>query len=292
MERPVHSQHHLREVHDSLTEVIKQIANEPSLGLYFVQQHVHKVVPVVVSLKVQLVEETQEVVLSTEDAKDALTAVSTMKELGPSVIGKMRTILNSTISSLQDEQNVKRVQLGSPFSEGIGQTSNVEGGMASTDASGVETTTSANYKAPTILEWHSETSSSGYICSAFESALQKAGNLGWKTSVLQVSHNMPIDATEAAEVGSFLNTTAEALKQFAVIKPARYVRAVFDSKPQRSDYEAKDDQKILYAEDLERKNDMEEVESRLCIKDLVLEDTYEQLHEEQTAKLEAWLGNS
>lgn len=39
-------------VHEMLTEAIKLVANEPSVGLYFVQQHVQKAVPALVSVKV------------------------------------------------------------------------------------------------------------------------------------------------------------------------------------------------------------------------------------------------
>lgn len=32
-------------VQNSITDMVKDVANEPSVGLYFVQQHVHKAVP-------------------------------------------------------------------------------------------------------------------------------------------------------------------------------------------------------------------------------------------------------
>jgi hypothetical protein len=41
-------------VHDSVSELVQQVANEPSVGLYFVQQHVHKAVPGLLSIKVSL----------------------------------------------------------------------------------------------------------------------------------------------------------------------------------------------------------------------------------------------
>lgn len=39
-------------VQNSITDMVKDVANEPSVGLYFVQQHVHKAVPGLLSLKV------------------------------------------------------------------------------------------------------------------------------------------------------------------------------------------------------------------------------------------------
>jgi hypothetical protein len=41
-------------VHDSVSELVQQVANEPSVGLYFVQQHVHKAVPGLLSVKVSI----------------------------------------------------------------------------------------------------------------------------------------------------------------------------------------------------------------------------------------------
>jgi hypothetical protein len=44
----------LQGVHDSVSELVQQVANEPSVGLYFVQQHVHKAVPGLLSVKVSI----------------------------------------------------------------------------------------------------------------------------------------------------------------------------------------------------------------------------------------------
>lgn len=41
-------------VQNSITDMVKDVANEPSVGLYFVQQHVHKAVPGLLSLKVSV----------------------------------------------------------------------------------------------------------------------------------------------------------------------------------------------------------------------------------------------
>ena len=40
-------------MHNSITDMVKVVANEPSVGLYFVQQHVHKAVPGLLELKVR-----------------------------------------------------------------------------------------------------------------------------------------------------------------------------------------------------------------------------------------------
>ncbi|XP_024393084.1 uncharacterized protein [Physcomitrium patens] len=90
----------LQGVHNSVTDMVKDVANEPSVGLYFVQQHVHKAVPGLLALKSQIVEEVQEVMLYTEDVRDALTSVKTMKEVGPPVFSKMIATLNASLQLL------------------------------------------------------------------------------------------------------------------------------------------------------------------------------------------------
>lgn len=90
----------LQGVHNSITDMVKEVANEPSVGLYFVQQHVHKAVPGLLALKGQVAEGTNEAILYTEDVKDALTAVKVMKEVGPPVFSKMISTLNASLQLL------------------------------------------------------------------------------------------------------------------------------------------------------------------------------------------------
>jgi len=87
-------------VHGSLTEMIKLAANEPSVGLFFVQQHVQKSAPRLLSIKNKVEDTSQEAFVCTEDMKDALNSVKSMKECGSSIIERTIKNLNSSISAM------------------------------------------------------------------------------------------------------------------------------------------------------------------------------------------------
>ncbi|KAK1571814.1 hypothetical protein Q3G72_023372 [Acer saccharum] len=70
------------EITESLAEMIKYVANEPSVGLFYIQQHTQSAVPNLVNLKNNVVEKSHETSLHTEDLEDSNTMVSSMKECG------------------------------------------------------------------------------------------------------------------------------------------------------------------------------------------------------------------
>lgn len=90
----------LQGVHNSITDMVKEVANEPSVGLYFVQQHVHKAVPGLLALKSHVIEGTEEAILYTQDVNDALASVKVMNEVGPPVFSKMISTLNASLQLL------------------------------------------------------------------------------------------------------------------------------------------------------------------------------------------------
>eukprot|EP00850_Spirogloea_muscicola_P008822 SM000048S16534 [mRNA] locus=s48:188593:190237:- [translate_table: standard] len=79
----------LQEVYNKLADILKQLANEPSVGLYYVQQHALKATPAVVALRDTVRETTAEAVYATEDVRAAATSVRTMKGVGPPAIDAM-----------------------------------------------------------------------------------------------------------------------------------------------------------------------------------------------------------
>eukprot|EP00850_Spirogloea_muscicola_P009012 SM000049S16783 [mRNA] locus=s49:606185:607763:- [translate_table: standard] len=79
----------LQEVYDKLADILKQLANEPSVGLYYVQQHALKATPAVVALRDTVRGTTAEAVYATEDVRAAATSVRTMKGVGPPTIDAM-----------------------------------------------------------------------------------------------------------------------------------------------------------------------------------------------------------
>ncbi|KAE8708994.1 BTB/POZ domain-containing protein [Hibiscus syriacus] len=68
------------EITESLAEMIKFGANEPSVGLFYIQQHTENAVPNLVNLHDHVVEESHQVILHIEDSEDSITMVRSMKE--------------------------------------------------------------------------------------------------------------------------------------------------------------------------------------------------------------------
>eukprot|EP00897_Mesotaenium_endlicherianum_P007833 jgi/Mesen1/7078/ME000369S06399 len=87
----------IREVHDKVADIICMLANEPSVGLYYVQQHTQRAVPAVVALKTEVADTTQVAKFALEDVKEATGVVRAMKEKGSPVLRQMlRTLEHST----------------------------------------------------------------------------------------------------------------------------------------------------------------------------------------------------
>ncbi|KAH7438898.1 hypothetical protein KP509_04G035900 [Ceratopteris richardii] len=85
----------LEDVHEMLTEALKLGANEPSVGLYFVQQHVQKAVPALINVNHQIKELTAGADLATADVKDSSSCIKGIKEFGPPIIEKMIKMLQT-----------------------------------------------------------------------------------------------------------------------------------------------------------------------------------------------------
>ncbi|GLJ55432.1 hypothetical protein SUGI_1190140 [Cryptomeria japonica] len=96
------------QVHESLTETITLVANEPSLGLFFVQHHAHNAAPILASVKNKLVDASQEAFLCTEDMTDALNSVKSFKRCGPNIIDRMIKNLESSVSVMSSLHQLRR----------------------------------------------------------------------------------------------------------------------------------------------------------------------------------------
>ncbi|KAL7168624.1 hypothetical protein ACSBR2_038960 [Camellia fascicularis] len=81
------------EVTESLAEMIKYVANEPSVGLFYVQQHNQYAVPNLINLMNNVMEKSRELTLHTEDLEDSITMVRSMKDCGVHLLGVVMQIL-------------------------------------------------------------------------------------------------------------------------------------------------------------------------------------------------------
>ncbi|KAM1019712.1 hypothetical protein ACFX15_040319 [Malus domestica] len=74
---------------EGLGEMIRYVANEPSVGLFYIQQHTQNAVPNLVSLRSNVAEKSCETALHTEDSEDSIAMLRSMKECGFPVADEM-----------------------------------------------------------------------------------------------------------------------------------------------------------------------------------------------------------
>ncbi|XP_061346481.1 uncharacterized protein LOC133292122 [Gastrolobium bilobum] len=92
------------EISDSLAEMIKFAANEPSVGLYFIQQHTQNAVPNVIKLKNNVIEKSHETTLHAEDLEDSVSMVKSMKECGFPIADEMIGDIKKSLITMTTEQ--------------------------------------------------------------------------------------------------------------------------------------------------------------------------------------------
>ncbi|XP_058728264.1 uncharacterized protein LOC131600048 [Vicia villosa] len=95
------------EISECSAEMIKYVANEPSAGLFFIQQHTQNAVPNVIKLKDKVVEKSHETRLHTEDLEDSVTTVKSMKECGFPIIDEMIGDIKKTLATVTSKQPKK-----------------------------------------------------------------------------------------------------------------------------------------------------------------------------------------
>lgn len=92
------------EISDCLAEMIKYVANEPSVGLFFIQQHTQNAVPNVIKLKNNIIEKSHETTLHTEDLEDSVTMVRSMKECGYLIAEEMIGDIKKSLVTMTSKQ--------------------------------------------------------------------------------------------------------------------------------------------------------------------------------------------
>lgn len=92
------------EINECLAEMIKYLANEPSVGLFFVQQHTQKAVPNVIKHKKNVLEKSHETSLHTQDLEDSVTMVKSIKECGFPIAEEMIGDIRKSLVTLATKQ--------------------------------------------------------------------------------------------------------------------------------------------------------------------------------------------
>ncbi|KAL3520759.1 hypothetical protein ACH5RR_018908 [Cinchona calisaya] len=84
------------EVSECLAEMIKYVANEPSAGLFYIQQHTQSATLNLVNLKNNVIEKSREMTLHTDDSEDSISFIRSMRECGCLIADEMiRDVTNS-----------------------------------------------------------------------------------------------------------------------------------------------------------------------------------------------------
>ena len=91
-------------ISDCVTEMIKYVANEPSVGLFFIQQHTQKSVPNVIKLRNNVIDKSHETTLHTHDLEDSITMVKSIKEFGVPIVDDMIGDIKNTLVTITSKQ--------------------------------------------------------------------------------------------------------------------------------------------------------------------------------------------
>ncbi|KAG9445733.1 hypothetical protein H6P81_011861 [Aristolochia fimbriata] len=180
------------EVNECVAEMIKYLANEPSVGLFFVQQHAQNAIPNLVSTKGKIVQNSHEITLETEDLEDSIDMVMSMKECGFTIIDDMNKNIKKTLHAISSSLPKKGLISNKGFGFPISRSSSWS--PASSDHSTSELS-------------HVERSRGSYFSTVLNTAKQRAASFRWVP--LDSSRNLKDD--RSVSVSTIPDTEVEEL---------------------------------------------------------------------------------
>ncbi|KAL9234302.1 hypothetical protein vseg_009187 [Gypsophila vaccaria] len=177
------------EINENLGDMFKYVANEPSVGLYYIQQHVQNAVPNVVRLKNNLTETSSEVNFHAEDIEDSITMTKTMKECGFPIVNEMIQDIKTSLIIMSSKHPVRGVISPTSSSYQVGGGSSSWGSV------------------PWARNKDDSEKPGSYLSSVFKSAKEKAVNLAWPQQDLKevggnLSNNTLPDEPDVLPVSS------------------------------------------------------------------------------------------
>ncbi|XP_074358795.1 uncharacterized protein LOC141698086 isoform X2 [Apium graveolens] len=115
------------EIAECLAEMMKYLANEPSVGLFYIQQHTQNTAPNLVDLKNNARGKSHELSLQTEDSDESVTMVRSIKECGFPIIDEMVNDITKSLAIMSTKEprrglinySSPRFQLGRTSSWGL-----------------------------------------------------------------------------------------------------------------------------------------------------------------------------
>uniref|UniRef100_A0A5B7BNY4 Uncharacterized protein n=1 Tax=Davidia involucrata TaxID=16924 RepID=A0A5B7BNY4_DAVIN len=148
------------EVTESLGEMIKYVANEPSVGLFYVQQHTQNAVPNLINLKNKnVMEKSRGMALHTEDMEDSITMVRSIKECGFPIADEMIRDIKKSLVIMSTKQPKR--------------------GLIQNPSSGFQMGRNSSWGHNAVYTQQDGERSDGYLSSVLKSAKQRASNFKW-----------------------------------------------------------------------------------------------------------------
>ncbi|CAN6480643.1 unnamed protein product [Victoria cruziana] len=192
------------DVNDCVVEMIQRIANEPSVGLFYIQQHTQNAVPNLIRTKDRVVEKSKEVALHTADLEDSITIVRSMKDFGVPIADQMTKDIQKSLIMLSSVKLQKRPFLNRLTSEGESSSSRRGLRMARSGSWGGSMfgSSSLSTRAKETGNWDdgspstsepsqlTESKGSSKLSTMLNSAKQKASVLNWLQRDASGSHSL------------------------------------------------------------------------------------------------------
>ncbi|EPS58747.1 hypothetical protein M569_16068 [Genlisea aurea] len=109
------------EITENLADMIRFVANEPSVGLFYVQHHVRNAAPNLVALKNTVADGSRLASLHTQDMEDSISAVRSMKESGLSAVDEIIKDIDDSISIISSSNRGSSLSRSSSSSGFLGR---------------------------------------------------------------------------------------------------------------------------------------------------------------------------
>ncbi|KAL3523499.1 hypothetical protein ACH5RR_016333 [Cinchona calisaya] len=151
------------EVSACLAEMIKYVANEPSVGLFYIEQHTRNAAPNLINLKNNVVEISREMTLHTEDSEDSISTIRSMKECGFPIADEMIKDIRSSLDIMSTKHPKRGLINSSSSAFQMGRTGSWGPAWSHNSSSSQQDGAKA----------------AGYLSNVIKSAKLKAGNLKW-----------------------------------------------------------------------------------------------------------------
>ncbi|XP_055829991.1 uncharacterized protein LOC129899170 [Solanum dulcamara] len=251
------------EITESLAEMINFIANEPSVGLFYIQQHTEKAAPNLVKLKNNTELKSREMALHSEDSEDSITVIRSMKECGVPIANDMIKDLRHTLAVISKKQPKK--------------------GLISRPSSsfpiGITTSWSPSTWVRNTGSEEDDERTAGYLSNVFKSAKQKASNFKWpqlETGESQLAKSEP-SSSDKDELS--LTCSNDALLAADVSSSSSIGRA--------------NSEDLALSSQTVNELQQEQVNKSMSYDQLLsLSDNFDEFKADKEVKLEEWLGGT